>query len=284
MRKKRLFILLLFILGAAATTALSLARAGLLPGTGERLTILMYHHIVPDDGPVNGMTVTVSRFEEDVKWLKAHGYASVLPRELAAGDPLPRKAVMITFDDGYASNYTYAFPILRQQNMKAAIAVVGRVVDADDEAYLDWDMCREMDASGLVELGSHTYDLHNLDGRGGSYDQGGANGIERMAGESREAYEARVLPDLQKSIDVIERELGSPVCYLAYPYGATDPWAEDFIRAHFSVTILVKSGTANLSGGLYGLPRKTVTMDSAAADCFGPAAWLRDFWRQIRNR
>lgn len=228
----------------------------------------MYHHLVADGEPIVGMTITAGRFAEDMRWLKDNGYTTVLPRDLAAGVPLPEKAVMVTFDDGYASNYLYAFPILKELEMKAAIAVIGRVVDAYDFSTLDWDMCREMHDSGLVEIGSHTYNLHNLDDADGNYVEGCSNGIQRREGESRDAYEARVLPDLQQSIDVIEAHLGAPVTFLAYPYGAKDSWAAGFIADHFAITLLTKSGVADLSKGLYSLPRKTVTMDHSAADCF----------------
>ena len=129
-------------------------------------------------------------------------------------------------------------------------------------------MCREMSRSGLVEIGTHTYNLHNLDGRGGMFQEGEANGIQHREGESLEEFDARVLDDLRLSIERIEDELGEPVTYMAYPFGAVEPWAEEFIQEHLAVTVTTHEGTAYLSGGLYELPRKMVSMFRSAEECF----------------
>lgn len=279
MRRK---VLLSISAAALAVLILAvLAIAGVLPGTGPRLTILMYHHIVADGEPINGMTITASRFEEDMCWLSEHGYTTVLPRELASGEPLPEKPVLITFDDGYASNYNYAFPVLQRLDMKAAIAVVGVLVDSDCESFLTWDMCREMTQSGLIEIGSHSYNLHNLDERAGLYVEGTGNGIQRREGESREEFDARVLADLQRSIDEIEEQLDTPVTYLAYPFGVTEPWADEYITEHFFLTVTTQEGAANLSGGLYDLPRRTVSMERPMDKCFRPIQGLVDLAHSI---
>ena len=67
------------------------------------------------------MTVTPGKFRSDLETVLAMGYTPVLPRELAAGDALPEKPILITFDDGYLSNYEYAWPILEKYGMVATI-------------------------------------------------------------------------------------------------------------------------------------------------------------------
>ena len=57
---------------------------------GRALPVLMYHHIVEDGEPCNDMTITVSRMEQDLRWLTEHGYYTTLPRELA-GESRRRK-------------------------------------------------------------------------------------------------------------------------------------------------------------------------------------------------
>ena len=71
--------------------------------------------------------------------------------------------------------------------------------------------------SGLVEIGSHAYSLHNLGDLGGNFDPGGINGIQRDPEESDSAFEARVLGDIQKSHDRIAQEVGQPVTFFAIP-------------------------------------------------------------------
>lgn len=78
------------------------------------LPILMYHDVT--DGPTsdNPMVVTTEKLEGDLCWLKENGYHTILPRELTAGEPLPEKPVLLTFDDGYVSNYRLLFPLLQK--------------------------------------------------------------------------------------------------------------------------------------------------------------------------
>lgn len=249
-------ILGLALLLAAAVDALRPAP----PPPVIPLPILMYHHVVPDGEPCNDMTITAGRLEEDLAWLEEQGYTTVLPRELAAGTPLPEKPVLITFDDGYRSNYDLAFPLLKQYQAKAAIALMGFMQDVGAESFLSWEMCREMEASGLVEIGSHTYRLHNLDQREGLFTPGGINGIQRKPEEDDAAFAERVLGDLQRSCDQIQAELGKAPTFFAYPYGITEPDAMEWIHSHFPVTVITLPGTADLDQGLHELPRYTVTM------------------------
>ena len=219
------------------------------PSNNHTLYILMYHSVVDGDGSnCNDWMTTTQRFREDLQWLKDHGYTTLLPSELENGASLPEKAVLITFDDGYANNYTQAFPVLKEFQAKAVISmIVRRTVDGKPD-FLTWDMCREMADSGLVEIGSHTYDHHANDPRG----------IKRMNGESRKDYEARIFSDLEKSISLIEENVGKPVTFFAYPHGQTEPWASDFLKEHFAMTVTTQHGPANVSHGLYDLSRHNI--------------------------
>ena len=233
-----------------------------------RLPVLMYHHVVQNWESCNEMTVTVGRLERDLQWLAENGYQTVLPRELAAGQPLPEKPVLITFDDGYRSNYDLAFPLLQKYRAKAAIAIMVYMQDYPGGNFLTWDMCREMTGSGLVEIGSHGYVIHNLDSRMGNFVAGQANGVQRKQGESDIDFQCRVLEDLRCSHERITVELGVPPTYFAYPFGKTDPDADAFLKTLFPVTVVTGPGkrAANLSTGLQQLPRFTVTMEKSPAE------------------
>lgn len=243
------------------------------------LPVLMYHNIVSDGGQTDGMTVTVSKLREDFAYLRDHGYTALLPRELVDGETarqapygnapplpaLPEKPVLITFDDGYVSNYILLFPLLEEYGLKAVIAPIVSLADWWEEGFCEWPMYREMAASGRVEIASHTYNLHNPDS-GGNYAPGEANGVQRRRGESGADFQARVLADIQKSYDRLTEELGTaPVCF-AYPFGTTDPDADTLIDALFPLSLATLPGTADLYYGTARLPRWTVTMDDALAD------------------
>lgn len=240
------------------------------PYRGRTLPVLMYHHVVEDGQACNDMTVTVSRLREDLQWLEDNGYTTVLPRELAAGEPLPEKPVLITFDDGYRSNYTLAFPVFQEFEAKVVISVIVYMPDNAASDFITWAMCREMMDSGLIEIGSHSYFLHNLGERGGSFDPEGVNGIQREPAETDGEFQARVLDDIQKSYDLIAEKLEAPPTFFAYPFGLTEPDADGLIRELFPVTAVTLPKTADLSGGLYDLPRYTVTMNKTPENILNP--------------
>lgn len=265
-----LLALLLLIVCAAFFAAL---RAG-TGGAKQPLPILMYHHVVADGEECNSMCITESRLREDLQWLKEKGYQTVLPQELAAGE-LPKNPILITFDDGYRSSYERVYPLLQEYEAKAVLSIMVYMQDHAVDEFVSWEMCREMEASGLVEIGSHAYRLHNLDGRGGALTPDGINGVQRKPEESDEEFQARVLDDLQLSYDLIEENVGHAPVFFAYPYGITEPDAEAFIQELFPVTVITKPTgtifrTADLSLGLHNLPRFNITMENPPSAQLAP--------------
>ena len=219
----------------------------------------MYHHMVPDGQDCNDMTVTPGKFRADLETVLAMGYTPVLPRELAAGDALPEKPILITFDDGYRSNYDLVYPILQEYGVKACISIIVLMPDLPTDNFCTWQQLREMTASGLVEIGSHSYRLHNLGGDKGNYEKDGTNGVERRPGETDADFQTRVLDDIQRSHDRIAEELGSVTCF-AYPFGCSDPDAKALVDELFPVSLMTMPKCADLAKGLHDLPRFTVTM------------------------
>ena len=108
-----------------------------------------------------------------MRLLKEQGYTPISFDELIAfveqGTPLPEKPVMITFDDGYTSNAVYAYPVLRELGFHASIFAIGCSI-GHDRYYKDTNYSltphfgqteiTEMLDSGLISIGSHTYDMH----------------------------------------------------------------------------------------------------------------------------
>jgi len=142
----------------------------LTPEAGELLRVLMYHKV--NDIPDNPTTVPVARFAEQLDTLAELGYQvvglqTVLDRythEL----PLPEKAVLITFDDGYRDTLDNALPLLQSHGFPAVIFVPVAFLDGEmplpHESHLvergmrnptlDWGLMRELDAGG-VRVESH---------------------------------------------------------------------------------------------------------------------------------
>ena len=97
--------------------------------TASKVPILMYHNLTNDPSAVTSMTITGERFQEDMEYLEYNGYTPLLSADLidirAGKEAMPERPVMITFDDGYRSNYDIAYPILQKTGMKAVIALIG---------------------------------------------------------------------------------------------------------------------------------------------------------------
>jgi len=188
---------------------------------GSRLGILVYHRVtfrVPhvDEPSIN---VTPGRFRRQLTGLAQCGYefwslGQVL-EYATRGESIPAKVVAVTFDDGYESVYTNAWPVLRELDIPATIFVNTAFLDSDapfpfdrwgvknrrlipEAAYrpLRTSQYREMLASGLIGLGAHTH-TH-------------ADFRNRNAG-----FEA----DLNTSVEILRRQFGIEHVPFAFPFG-----------------------------------------------------------------
>ena len=131
-----------------------------------KIPVLLYHNFVttvPEVDPDNFNYInTPKSFEENIKTLLENGYTIMSMKELADCDngkaELPSKPIIITFDDGYYSNYEYIYPILKEYNVKVSIFVITDKIgqEIDGIKYLGWNECLEMQNSGLVEIFSHS--------------------------------------------------------------------------------------------------------------------------------
>jgi len=143
----------------------------------DRLTVISYHEIEePSRALIPGYAVSPTMFVRHIDWLRNNGFVFVSVDQVlsakSGGALLPPKAVLLTFDDGYTSVYQHAWPLLKMLKIPSVISVVTRWqesaghVDYDGkqvprEQFLSWEALREMQSSGLVEIASHTHDLHH---------------------------------------------------------------------------------------------------------------------------
>lgn len=190
---------------------------------GTPLPILMYHTVLP--GRRDRYVIPPEVLEEDLKYIKSKGYQTVTVADLIGFQekniPLPRKPIMLTFDDGNRTNYIHAFPLLKKYNMKAVMSVVGAYVDSNyfqsgeldhsQHIYLTYEQIKEMRESGLVEIQNHSYDLHK---------SGKRCGMKKMRGESYEEYEEFLAADLTRFEKRIGEKAGFCTNAVAYPFGA----------------------------------------------------------------
>ena len=251
---KKLVALILTVLalcGCAAVPAATTIPETTAPETTQpeiqrELYVLMYHSVAPDGTECNAWTVTESTFRAHMQYIADQGYTVVAPSDLVSGALLPEKGVMITFDDGYADNVTAALPILADFEYKAVVALITSCMVDDGSFWMNWEMCRQAVESGFLELGVHTHATHKYPG------------IQRREGESQEEYEARLFPDLETAIALIEEYTGTTPLHFAYPQGIVDEWAVDFINEHFPVTVTSFVGVNDPADGFHHLMRYNV--------------------------
>lgn len=177
----------------------------------ERVVVLCYHSVHPDK---HFASATPARFEEHLAWLQEHcdviAFEQALGRARQGGGKRP--AVAITFDDGYADNHEYAFPILANRSLTADFfltvgllegdpLVLKRFVEEraathDEISALTWTAVEEMRQSGM-RFHSHTWSHPNL----------------ACLDDQTAAVE------LRRSKEHLEDRLGQQMTCIAYPYG-----------------------------------------------------------------
>ncbi len=125
--------------------------------TGWRLPILMFHHVQPLTKRLNPFDTWLSYSPKAFEWVARFIHDKSISA-LKMADLLTfafdRPAAALTFDDGYEDFYTYAFPILKKYQLNATVFVITGKLDVP--GYLTRVELLEMQASGLIEIGSHT--------------------------------------------------------------------------------------------------------------------------------
>ena len=159
------------------------------------------------------MTVTTAVFESHLKYLKDNGY-TVIPLSRLVGycrgnraTPLPSKAVVIVADDGHKTVYTYMLPLIKKYHVPVTLFLYPSAISHASYA-MTWDQIRDLKRTGLFDLQGHTYWHPNFK-------------IEKKRLSPAE-YDKFVDMQLKKSKEKLEKELGSTINMLAWPFGIYD--------------------------------------------------------------
>lgn len=235
--------------------------------------VLMWHNLAEESS--GDMTITVDTFRAQIEALHEAGFKTVSLQQLYDyvhfGTELPEKPIVLTFDDGYFSNYEYAFPILQEYDMQATIFAIGVSVGKDtykdtDHAmtpHFGADEAREMVDSGLISVQSHTFDMHQWP----PFEDGNAQVRETLLpfdGEADADYEAAVEADFAESRELLESITGQPVNALAFPEGAYVTLTQDALRSAgaeltFTTVRAVNTVVKGLPQSLCAMPRFGMT-------------------------
>jgi len=239
---KPLLKLMLVFIGIAS----SYVMANDLPNVCSRdqnpneFTILSYHEIADKSQTLDSTyAVTPSNFDQQMHWLMDNGYHFIGINDILkyrkSGKTLPDKAVLITFDDGYRSVYTNAFPVIKKYKIPSVIALEGSWLLKEDKVdfagqiiprseFLSQKEIKEMVSSGLVEVASHTHSLHK--GIPGN-PQGNMQPAvrtrqwlsEKNKYEDEKSYEKRIHDDLLENNTFLQQYTGQKPRVIVWPYG-----------------------------------------------------------------
>lgn len=133
----------------------------------DQVAVLMYHHLTGESVSLNPGVLTAGQFDEHMQLLKQEGFQVITMKQyrqfMLENALVPDNAVLLTFDDGYESFYTLAFPILQKHGYTAANFIIASDVDNPDGKKvpkLTWEQMREMKSAGM-SFYNHTYNLHH---------------------------------------------------------------------------------------------------------------------------
>jgi peptidoglycan/xylan/chitin deacetylase (PgdA/CDA1 family) len=169
------------------------------------ITVLLYHRITAKMDDTSKYSISMTKFQEQMEYLKKAGYTTVLPREIAIGHLTDnrRDIIILSFDDGTADHFALAYPLLKQNGQTGIFFVVSGLINSPGN--LTSDQIKQMNEDGM-EIGSHSYSHPLLDQLGYEEDKN----------------------ELKKSKDTLESITGGKVYSFAPPGGW---YNENVIRA-----------------------------------------------------
>ncbi|MEQ8199794.1 MAG: polysaccharide deacetylase family protein [Syntrophomonadaceae bacterium] len=202
--------------------------------TGTAIPILMYHEVT--SGP-NSLYVPVGKFREQMRYLAVSGYRAVTmtqAEEMLRNKKMPAKTIVLTFDDGYTSFITEAWPIMQEYGFTGTVYACTSFIGRPN--YLTMEQIKTLQADG-VEIGSHT--RNHIDLKTASYKQ--------------------QVDEIVVSKQILEENLGVPCLSFCYPTGTYSDITPTIVKdAGYTSAVTVAYGHAVPASNPYLTPRVRV--------------------------
>lgn len=225
----------------------------------DKVTVLMYHQIIPENhlkkhhftenGELNDMVVTLEQFTEQMNYLKEHNYTVLSLKEfilfMTEEKKVPAKSVLITFDDGYKNVFEFAYPVLRENGFYAVNFIITSVITNRTVAYntfkLQYASIDELiEAADVFDYENHTHTFHQRNDVGESY----------LLSQDVEL----VKDDIAKA----KEWLGDSIAFAA-PYGDYDTITLDKLRElDIKMAFTMDRGYAEPSQHTFEIPRQGI--------------------------
>ncbi len=236
----------------------------------------MYHAVEASSRPprYKHFYVTAQAFAWQMRALKRAGYTALSFAQLAAAldgvSPLPRRPVLLTFDDGYANLVPHVHPLLRALGFPYTVFLVsGKVGGSNDwvaaDGYeptplLGWDDISKMQSEGGVDFQAHTVTHPHL--------------TRLPIGDARQ--------EMQACKDALEQRLQAPVTTLCYPYGDVNDTVRDAAgEAGYQMAVTTQTGRVRQGDDRLRLPRLSVYHVPPVSLTYGVGAL--NFWWRVRS-
>ena len=258
--------------------------------SGEFLA-LCYHNIPAQAHPNDAYGISQNTFVEQLEYLRTHGYNPVAIKDIIAAREgrknLPTKPVLLFFDDAYISYYTFVAPLLKELGYPSILPVVGSWIDNQPkqlpESLMNWDQIRELSKSDLVEIVSHSYDLHkgiqyNPVGNIGPAAYVRAYNSKKKQYELEEDYRERIRKDFITQKELFKKQLGFFPEVMVWPYGKYNQITVDIAKKQgCQITFTLEEGLGHVSK-LHHINRILVENPS-----LGGNLYIRDFIQQVKK-
>lgn len=210
-----------------------------VPVEEVRIPILMYHSICNDD-PNNSLMIPTEMFAEQMEWLSENNFTAMSMDEVIEAmntGKVPKRPVLITFDDGYADNYTNAFSALKNNNLKGTFFIISDTITEEGGYYMSTGMLKEMKEAGM-EIENHT-----------------ANHLE-LNNLSRED----AIDSIKRGQEFLRSVIGANGNYLCYPVGRySDETIEIQKELGIKAALTTQGGISSISDGRYELKRVRIS-------------------------
>ncbi len=212
------------------------------------IPVLLYHRFGRQVS--DSMTVKTGTFESQLHELAERGYKVIPLRQLAdhlaaQGAPLPARSVAITVDDGHRSVYTELLPVVLRNRIPVTLFIYPSAI-SNARYALTWQQLRELKATGLFDIQSHTYWHPNF-----------AREKRRLLPS---AYKLFVDTQLINSRKALEGHLGGKVNLLAWPFGIHDSELEERARkAGYIAAFTLERRAARSGDNPMAIPRFLIT-------------------------
>lgn len=202
-----------------------------------KIPILMYHVVSKVPGP-NNLTITTDQLRAEVKWLKEEGYTLMTMTEVLEAFKtgiVPKKPIALTFDDGEKNNYTEAFPILKEEGVKATFFLITSGIG--NGYYMDLEMAKEMKEYGM-DMQSHT---------------SGHLELNKISKEKK-IYEIKTAQEFLKN------NLGVDNKILCYPVGRNDKETHEVAKSlGIELAVTTQGGVGSVEQGMLTMPRRRIS-------------------------